>query len=218
MSSELEPCVFVIDSESQIRDDISSLVQSVGLKAQTYGSATEFLEELDPEAPGCLIMDVRLPGMNGLQLQRELKNRGCIAPVIFVSRHGDIPTVVRAVRRGALNFVEKPYREEALLACVQSAVELDRERREEHRLQKHVQKLLDGLTRRERDVLDRMLTGKPNKITARELGISIRTVEIHRSRILQKMGAEQASDVVRMLLMAGQVAGEHSNSTDNSAY
>lgn len=202
MPSEQEPCVFVIDDASEVRDAIATLVRSVGLTASTFGSATEFLERFDPAAPGCLIIDVRLPGMNGLQLQRELSSRGNITPVIMISGHGDIPMAVQAVRQGALDFVEKPFRDNALLSWVQYAVELDRRGRQDQRLRKQVEAMLEELTAREREVLERMLAGKPNKITARELGVSIRTVEIHRSRILHKMNAEQASDVVRVVLMA----------------
>lgn len=202
MPGTMEPCVFVIDDEEDIRGAVAMLVKSVGLQVQTFVDATEFLEVFDPDQPGCLVVDVRLPGTNGLQLQRLLNEREVLTPFIFISGHGDIPLAVRAVRNGALDFIEKPFRDEELLACVQYAVELDRQRRAEQAWRREIEARLETLTPREREVLDCMVAGMQNKAAARELGISIRTVEIHRSRILHKLDVEQVSEVVRMVLTA----------------
>jgi two-component system response regulator FixJ len=194
------PCVFVVDDEKDVRDAISLLVSSVDLDVAAFESARAFLDACDPQRPGCLILDVRLPGMNGLEAQRIIRERGITLPVIFISGHGDIPIAVRAVREGALDFLEKPFRDEALLACVQRAVDLDMENRAEERARRAIEQNLETLTPREVEVLERLIDGKVNKIIARELDVSTRTVEIHRARVLHKMGADNVSQLVRMAL------------------
>ncbi|MBA1148638.1 response regulator transcription factor [Ectothiorhodospiraceae bacterium WFHF3C12] len=200
MHTEQEPCVFIVDDEQDVRDAIAMLVSSVDLQAESFATARDFLDAYDGTRPGCLILDVRLPGMNGLEAQKVLRERGITLPVIFISGHGDIPMAVRAVREGALDFVEKPFRDDALLACVQRAVEIDRENRAQEGARQTIEEHLDTLTPREVEVLERLIDGKVNKIIARELDVSTRTVEIHRARVLHKMGADNVSQLVRMAL------------------
>jgi len=200
MPQDQEPCVFVVDDEEDVRDAISLLVSSVGLNAETYATARAFLEACDGSRPGCVILDVRLPGMNGLEAQRALRERGVQLPIIFISGHGDIPMAVRAVQNGALDFLEKPFRDDALLDCVNRAIELDREARAQESARQDIEAKLETLTPREVDVLERLIDGKVNKIIARELDVSTRTVEIHRARVLHKMGADNVSQLVRLTL------------------
>lgn len=200
MPTDQDPCVFIVDDEPDVRDAISLLVSSVDLNAESFASAREFLDAYDPARPGCLILDVRLPGMNGLEAQKVMRERGISLPIIFISGHGDIPMAVRAVREGALDFVEKPFRDDALLACVQRAVELDGENRQQEGARQEIEAQLETLTPREVEVLERLIDGKVNKIIARELDVSTRTVEIHRARVLHKMGADNVSQLVRMAL------------------
>ncbi len=194
------PTVFVVDDDESVRASLRFLLRSAGLESGAFGSASEFLATYDPAQPGCLVLDVRMPGMSGLELQQELNLRGAIIPVIFITGHGDIPMAVAAMRHGAHDFLQKPFRDEDLIERVRRALDKDAKVRaalEEHRV---IRARLDSLTPREREVLLLMVRGKPNKIMAHELGVSQRTVEIHRARVMEKSGASSLAELVRMVM------------------
>lgn len=192
--------VCVVDDDPDVRDALALLLNAAGRPVESWESADAFLAECDPERPGCLILDVRLPGMNGLTAHTELERRGFHMPVIFISGHGDIPMAVRAVQAGALDFLEKPFSEQAVLDCVDRALALEAERRAERAREQDLEERLAQLTPREREVMDKLVEGKVNKIVARELDCSTRTVEIHRARVLHKMGVANVSQLVRSVL------------------
>jgi FixJ family two-component response regulator len=192
--------VFVVDDEEDVRDALKLLMASEGLPAEAFGSAEAFLSTYTPGTPGCLVLDVRMPGMNGMVAQQTLRERGIELPIIFISGHGDIPMAVRAVQEGALDFLEKPFSDDALLDCVRRALEQDRQQRAEAAEREAVESCLATLTPREREVMDKLIEGKVNKIIARELDASTRTVEIHRARVLQKMEVDNAAQLVRRVV------------------
>lgn len=200
MSETCEPTVFVVDDEQDVRDAIALLIRSVGLPVATFDTASAFFEAYERARPGCLILDVRMPGMNGLAAQAALADRGIRLPVIFISGHGDIPMAVRAVQAGALDFLEKPFGDAALLDQVERALALDRQERACAARAAEVADGLERLTPREREVLDYLLVGKVNKTIARELEVSTRTIEIHRARVLHKMGVRNVPQLVRLVL------------------
>ncbi|MGA7540558.1 MAG: response regulator transcription factor [Steroidobacteraceae bacterium] len=194
------PTVFVVDDDESVRGSLRFLLRSAGLESRAFGSAQEFLASYEPVQPGCLVLDVRMPGMSGLELQQELNLRGAILPVIFITGHGDIPMAVEAMQHGAHDFLQKPFRDEDLIERVRRALAKDAKARtalEEH---KAIRGRLDSLTPREREVLALMARGKPNKIMAHELGVSQRTVEIHRARVMEKSGASSLAELVRMVM------------------
>lgn len=197
------PTVFVVDDDAAVRASICMLLKSVGIASTPLASAQEFLAGFDPHAPGCLLLDVRMPGMSGLELQQQLNQRGAILPVIFITGHGDVPMAVEAMQHGAFDFLQKPFRDQDLIDRVTKALARDRESRQE--LQKHeeVRARLASLTPREHDVLQLLAQGQPNKVMASELGLSQRTVEIHRAHVMEKMRARSVAQLVRMMLDAG---------------
>ena len=175
-----------------------ALMDSVNLKHEIYGSGDEFLEQVTGERPGCLVLDIRMPGLGGLELQEELINRGSSLPVIFITGHGDVPMAVEAMQKGAVDFIQKPFRDQELLDRIREALKTDRQRREEQQHHAEVEDRIARLTNREREVFDLVVTGKPNKVIAYELGVSQRTVEIHRARVMEKMQARSLADLVKM--------------------
>ena len=200
------PVVMVVDDDSGVRNAMRALLKSVGLNATLYGSAQEFLGAYDPQQPGCLLLDIRMPGMSGMDLQQELNLRGAVVPVIFMSGHADIPMAVEAMQHGAFDFLQKPFRDQDLLDRIQKAIAKDAERRlalgERSRIKTH----LESLTEREREVLDLLTTGKQNKQIAQDLGVSPRTIEIHRARVMEKMNAQSVAELVRMMMDLRQPA------------
>jgi RNA polymerase sigma factor (sigma-70 family) len=192
--------VFVIDDDDAVRAAVRLLLKSVGLPVTVFSSAQEFLPKYHPDQPGCLVVDVRMPGMSGLELQQQLNLRGATIPVIFITGHGDIPMAVEAIQHGAFDFLPKPFRDQDLIDRVQRALEKDAGSRREHARSDVIRQRLDSLTPREREVLDLMVTGKPNKIMAADLGVSQRTIEIHRSRVMEKMQADSVAQLVRMTM------------------
>ena len=194
------PVVMVVDDDSGVRNAMRILLKSVGIEATLYASAQEFLASYQPAQPGCLVLDIRMPGMSGLELQQQLNLRGAVIPVIFMTGHGDIPMAVEAMQHGAFDFLQKPFRDQDLLDRIQRAVVKDQQLRaslgEHARIRSH----LATLTAREREVLDLMARGKQNKAIAQDLGVSPRTVEIHRSRVMEKMQVTSVAELVRMLL------------------
>lgn len=191
-----EATVFIVDDEADIRDDLSWLVQTVGLTAQTYASAQNFLEGYIPGAQGCLLLDLRMPGMGGLELQKELEDRKIDLPIIFLSGHGDVSVAVHAMKAGAVDFIEKPFSHQILLEKVQSALLVSAENHASSRTKSEGPSCLKVLTEREREVLDKLVSGKINKVIARELDISIKTVEFHRSNVMKKMEAYSLADLI----------------------
>lgn len=190
--------VFIVDDDPAIRIAMQALLESVNLKHEIFASADEFLQNEEQHRSGCLVLDIRMPGLGGLELQDELINRGSTLPIIFITGHGDVPMAVDAMQKGAVDFIQKPFRDQELLDRVREALSTDRERRAE--LQKHaeVEARMERLTKREREVFDLVVTGKPNKVIAYELDVSQRTVEIHRARVMEKMEARSLADLVRM--------------------
>ena len=194
------PTVMVVDDDSGVRNAMRALLKSVGLECALFASAQEFLTTYQPAQPGCLLLDIRMPGMSGLELQQQLNLRGAVIPVIFMSGHGDIPMAVEAMQHGAFDFLQKPFRDQDLLDRIQRALVKDTELRKSLGEHSRIRAHLDSLTPREREVLDLMTQGKQNKVIGQELGVSPRTVEIHRARVMEKMAAESVAELVRMML------------------
>jgi len=195
-----KPVVMVVDDDSGVRNAMRALLKSVGLESQLFASAQDFLAAWQPSQPGCLVLDIRMPGMSGLELQEQLNLRGAVTPVIFMTGHGDVPMAVEAMQQGAFDFLQKPFRDQDLLDRIQKALARDTERRETLGEHNRIRAHLDSLTAREREVLDLMTQGKQNKAIAQDLGVSPRTIEIHRARVMEKMNAQSIAELVRMML------------------
>jgi FixJ family two-component response regulator len=206
--TEEQPVVFVIDDDEMVRDSVNDLLCSIGLKVESFGSAQEFLQSKRPDAPGCIILDVRLPGASGLEFQRTLAESSVQLPVIFISGHGDIPMSVRAMKFGAIEFLTKPLREQELLDAVQAGIERDRVRRRQAKLVAELQQRFNSLTSREREVFALVVTGRPNKQIAHQLELSEMTVKVHRSQASHKMRAKSLIDLVRMADKLGISTGK----------
>jgi len=190
--------IFVVDDDASVRDAISNLLESVGLRGETFRSADEFLRASRPEAPSCLILDVKLPGRNGLEIQEELESIGIRIPIVFITAHGDIPMTSRAMKAGAVDFLAKPFQKKDLLDAVHQALERDRIQRKERAEISKLRARLDTLTPRERDVMDLVVTGLTNKEAAAKLSVSEITVKVHRGRAMQKMEADSLAELVIM--------------------
>jgi FixJ family two-component response regulator len=195
---DLDPIVFVIDDDKPIREGLQSLIKSVGLRVETFPSAQDFLAAERPDAPACLILDVRMPGLNGLDLQRKLTDADIHIPIIFITGHGDIPMSVRAMKEGAQEFLIKPVRGQDLLDAVQKAIASDRVLRKERAELGEIRSRFDSLTPREKEVLDFVVAGLLNKQIADELGTSELTVKTHRAHVMEKTQAESLAHLVRM--------------------
>jgi two-component system, LuxR family, response regulator FixJ len=200
MKQQRSPSVFIVDDDEAVRSSLRLLVKSIGLNAVIMGSAQEFLAGYDPMQPGCLILDVRMPGMSGLELQQQLNLRGAVIPVIFITGHGDIPMAVEAMQQGAFDFLQKPFRDQDLIDRVQRALDSDRKNRVELSQRARIRERRDSLTPREREVLALVTSGKANKVMAADLGLSQRTVEIHRASVMEKMDASSLAQLVRMMM------------------
>jgi FixJ family two-component response regulator len=190
--------VFIIDDDASVRDAISNLLESVGLNAQTFGSTEEFLAAQRTEAASCLVLDVMLPGMRGLEFQEMLKKNGVSIPIIFITAHGDIPMTSKAMKAGAIEFLAKPFPKEDLLAAIHRGLKLDLALRQQQADRTSLQSRFEQLSPREREVMDYVVTGMINKQIAAQLGISEVTVKIHRRQVMDKMQAESLADLVRM--------------------
>jgi FixJ family two-component response regulator len=195
---DTDAIVFVVDDDSSIREAIESLVKLAGLRVETFGSAQEFLRSKRADLPGCVVLDVELPGLSGLDLQRELASHGIKLPIIFITGYGDIPMSVRAMKAGALEFLTKPFRDQDLLDAIEQALERDRAARAHAREIAELRERFDVLTSREREVMSLVVAGRLNKQIGFELKISEVTVKIHRGRVMNKMGAESLAELVRM--------------------
>jgi FixJ family two-component response regulator len=196
--SEAQSVVFVIDDDEAVRDALKRLLGSVGLRAETYASASEFLHGKRPDTSSCLVLDVRLPGLSGLDFQSELAKAQIHLPIIFLTGHGDVPMSVRAMKAGAVEFLIKPFREQDLLDAVQIALARDRERRENDKLTSSLRARFDSLTPREQEIIALVASGLMNKQIAAEIGVSEVTVKVHRGNVMRKMGAKSLADLIRM--------------------
>jgi len=194
--------IFVVDDDKAVRDSLSWLISSVGLHVETFGSAQDFLDVYDPTRPGCLLVDVRMPGMSGLELQKRLAENPHCLPVIVVTGHGDVQMAVRAMKDGAFDFIEKPYNDQILLDLVQKAVRECERRRTQVTSHQEIQDLVDTLTPRERQVMDMIVAGNTNKQIAYALDISEKTVEAHRAKVMEKLQASSLADLIRKSLTA----------------
>ena len=200
-----EPTVFVVDDDRAMRESLSWLLDSVGLRVRSYATAADFLAEHDPAQPGCLVLDVRMPGMSGLDLQAELARRGVELPTIVITGHAEVSMAVRAVKAGAIDFIEKPFSDQLLLDRVRQALEIDLEAREVRRRREDARRRLATLTAREREVLDLVVAGKANKEIASALGVSPKTVEVHRAHVMSKMYVDSLAELIRITLLAGEI-------------
>jgi FixJ family two-component response regulator len=200
---ETEAIVFVVDDDPSMRKALTNLFRSVGLRAEVFGSAREWLESKLPEVASCLVLDIRLPGLSGLDFQAELVKANIQIPIIFMTGHGDIPMTVKAMKAGAIDFLTKPFRDQDMLDAVAIAIERDRARRKEQKIVAELRAVFETLTTRERDVLALVASGLMNKQIAAEIGLAEITVKIHRGHLMRKMGARSLADLVRMAEMLG---------------
>ncbi|MCP1974580.1 response regulator transcription factor [Bradyrhizobium elkanii] len=203
LASSEDPIVFVVDDDASVRDALSNLFRSVGLRTATFGSAHEFLQRKPPDVPSCLILDIRLPRVSGLDFQAELAKVGIHIPIIFMTGHGDIPMTVRAMKAGAVDFLTKPFRDQDMLDAVTTAIERDRNRRDEAKVLANLRAAFATLTPRERQIMSLVTAGLMNKQVAAEIGVAEITVKIHRGHIMRKMAAKSLPDLVRMAQMLG---------------
>jgi FixJ family two-component response regulator len=196
--TETDAVVFVVDDDAPVRESLKNLIGSVGLRAELFASTQEFLRSKRPDVPSCLVLDVRLPGLSGLDLQKRITEAGMEIPIIFITGHGDIPMSVRAMKAGAVEFLTKPFRDQDLLDAIQLALERDRKAREQRAAIEDLRRRFASLTAREREVMARVVAGLLNKQIGGELGTSETTVKIHRHQVMEKMGAGSLPELVRM--------------------
>ena len=200
--------VFVVDDDEAVRDSLGALLESVGFEVESFGSGADFLDfldRLDPKRGGCIVLDVRMPGLGGLEIQEKLAEKRIALPVIIITGHGDVPIAVQAIKAGAIDFIEKPFGDDVILESVGRALEQGRRNKRDASSAAEIEARLARLTPRERDVLEQLVIGNPNKIIAYELAISPRTVEIHRARVIEKMEARSLSHLVRLALTVGVI-------------
>jgi two-component system response regulator FixJ len=198
-----EPIVFVVDDDQAIRSSLKWLIESVGLQVEAYASADEFMRSYYPGRAGCLLLDVRMPGMSGLELQEHFARNDIHIPIIIITGHGDVPMAVRAMKAGAIDFINKPFNDELLLESIRNALAIDQQQRERQSRRAEIAPRLDHLTPREHEVMEMVTEGRSNKEIAMDLGVSAKTVEAHRARVMEKMGAGSLAELVRMVMAAG---------------
>jgi FixJ family two-component response regulator len=209
MSADVDATVFIVDNDGTFCSALRRLLASAGHHVESYDDAESFLAGFDPQQPGCVVLETHLPGINGLELQDELKRRAPGIPIIFVTTHGSVPAAVNAIKNGAAEFFEKPVDEPALLHAVKKALKLEAGLRREHARKTTVAVRLQKLTSREREIMQFVITGKMNKTMADELCISIKTVEAHRAKVMQKMGVDSVAELVQLVLESGLTPGGH---------
>ena len=200
--------IFVVDDDEAVRDSLGALLESAGFEVETFSSGADFLDRLDPKRGGCIVLDVRMPGLSGLEIQEKLTEKRITLPVIIITGHGDVPIAVQAIKAGAIDFIEKPFGDDVILESVGRALERGRRNKRDASSAVEIEARMARLTPREREVLGQLVIGNPNKIIAYELGISPRTVEIHRARVIEKMEARSLSHLVRLAITAGVVPEE----------
>ena len=203
--ADSEPRVYIVDDDEAVRESLALLLESMDQNCQSYNSAVDFLDAFDSDMAGCLVLDIRMPGMNGLELQKQLNLQGSILPIIFVTGHGDVPMAVEAMQHGAEDFIQKPYREQDLLDKINMAIVLDESNRQALEHRHKIIDRLSNLTPREKEVMEMMVNGKANKVIAIDLGISQRTVEIHRARVMEKMDTNSLAHLVKMAVAVENV-------------
>ena len=203
MTAPPSPTVFVVDDYAPVRSAVSRLLRAAGFAVAAFASPEEFLAQYDPHTPGCLVLDLDMPAVNGLELQRILARKGSVLPIIFLTGHGDVPKSVQAMKRGAIDFLTKPVNDEKLLAAVRAAIEKDRALRREQTELSEIRARLATLTPREREVLEHVVTGKLNKQIAADLGTVQQTVKVHRARVMQKMRVQSVAELVRLTERCG---------------
>ncbi len=199
--SEKSTTIFIVDDDEAIRDSLAVLLKTVDLNATTFSSGDEFLEAYDSGWEGCILLDIRMPGTSGMEVQKRLAESGCSIPVIFITGHGDIPMAVEAMHGGAFDFIQKPFRDQDLLDRIDQALTTSNEQEQQAARKKTVQNQLQTLTPREQEVMQFVVHGSANKVIAMDLGVSQRTVEIHRARVMEKMQARSLAELVRMALL-----------------
>lgn len=202
MSVLPEVTVFVVDDDDAVRESLAFLLKSVGLKVESFPSAQDFLKSYNPARAGCLVLDIRMPGMSGLELQEKLKQMESMLPIIFITGHGDVPMAVKAIKAGAADFVQKPFRDQELIDRIREVLEEDASARVEKLQKAEILKRIDSLTEREREVMEQVVDGKANKVVAIDLNVSQRTVEIHRANVMDKMKARSLAQLVRLVMKA----------------
>lgn len=194
--------VHIVDDDDAVRDALLELLESVGMKALGFESADEFLEKLNPDTAGCLVLDIRMPGMSGLELQKKLHAMDSTLPIIFITGHADVPMAIEAMKYGAVEFIQKPFREQELLDYINTAMTNAKQCYERNIEKKHILERLNSLTEREKEALELLSEGHPNKVIADKMGISQRTVENHRANLLEKMEAKSTAALIKLLLLA----------------
>ena len=202
--TEYNPTVFLVDDDEAVRDSLALLMKSVALTSRSFASAGDFLAAYDPDSPGCLILDIRMPGMSGMELQQKLMDMRAKLPIIFITGHGDIPMAVEAMQRGAVDFIPKPFRDDELLDRINKALDNDRKNRDSLVEREVIEERIEKLTPREKQVMELVVQGKANKVIAGDLEVSQRTVEIHRARVMEKMQVRSVAQLVRMVLQIQQ--------------
>jgi FixJ family two-component response regulator len=195
--------VYVVDDDDAVRDSLSMLLRSVNLQVESYASGQDFLDHLRPGVPGCVVLDIRMPRMSGLEVQQKLVETGCVLPVIFITGHGDIPMAVQAIRNGAADFIQKPFRDQDLLDRIHEVLAEHSAQRSVDNHRSELKTRFESLTDREREVMLMVVAGKANKVVALDLNLSQRTVEIHRARVMDKMQARSLADLVKMAIELG---------------
>ncbi len=215
MAATKEPTVYIVEDDDAVRDSLQLLLESVGMPVATFPRADAFLDAYHSDMAGCLVLDIRMPGINGMELQRKLNTQHSTLPIIFVTGHGDVPMAVEAMQQGAVDFIQKPYREQELLDKIQQAMEMDAEHRQQLQEQHKIQERIDALTPREAEVMELMVEGKANKAIAFDLDISQRTVEIHRARVMDKMDAKSLAQLVRKVMAVRSGSSESPQTASN---
>ncbi|UCG15574.1 MAG: response regulator transcription factor [Phycisphaerales bacterium] len=213
-----EPIVFVVDDDEAVRDSLSWLIESAGLRVECFASAKEFLDAYDDDQPGCVVLDVRFPGMSGLSVQERLRSLGAMIPVIVISGHADVSTAVRAMKSGAIDFLEKPFREHVFLDRIENALRMDKEMRRARAFRSELAVRYELLTPRERETMALVVAGESNKGVARRLRVSHKTVEAHRAHVMSKMQADSLADLVRMSVVLASGADDPPGGSDDAPH
>jgi len=195
-----DPTVFVVDDDPALRRSLSYLIESVGLEVESFAGGEEFLQACDPDRPGVLVLDLRMPGIGGLDVQRELNRRGIELPIILLTGHAEVSTAVRSLKEGAFDFIEKPFSDQVLLDSIQAAIREDRTIRSQRLRHRDIAERVERLTQREREVMERVVVGEANRVIAEHLGLSPKTVEVHRAHVMEKLEVRSLAELVRMVV------------------